>query len=137
MDMNTAFAGLDWVAVIAAAVAAFVAGAIWYGPLFGKAWIAGFGFDEEELGGRNQAKIFGLTFVLNIVMAINLAMFLGADPALGFGVAAGFATGLGFAAPLIGVYYLFEGRSMKLFLINGGFAVVNFTVMGAVIPALA
>lgn len=137
MDTTTAFAGLDWVAVIAAAVAAFVAGAIWFGPLFGKAWVAGFGFKEEELGDQNKLKIFGLTLVLNLVMAINLAMFLGAEPTLGFGVAAGFATGLGFAAPLIGVYYLFEGRSLRLFLINGGFAVVNFTVMGAVIPALA
>ncbi len=65
MDTATAFAGLDWIAVIAAAVAAFVAGAIWFGPLFGKAWIAGFGFDEAELSDRNQAKIFGLTLVLN------------------------------------------------------------------------
>jgi len=137
MDMTTAFTGLDWIGVIAAAFAAFVAGAIWFGPIFGKVWTADFGFNEDELGGRNQAKIFGLTFVLNIVMAINLAMFLGAEPTLGFGVAAGFATGFGFAAPLIGVYYLFEGRSLRLFLINGGFAVINFTVMGAVIPALA
>jgi len=136
MDMTTAFAGLDWVAVVAAAVSAFFAGAIWFGPLFGKAWIAGFGFSEEDLGGQNKLKIFGLTLVLNFVMAINLAMFLGADPTVGFGTAAGFLTGFGFAAPLIGVYYLFEGRSMRLFLINGGFAVINFTVMGAVIPAL-
>lgn len=136
MDTTTAFSGLDWAAVIAAAVAAFVAGAIWFGPLFGKAWVTGFGFGEEELGEQNKLKIFGLTLVLNLIMAINLAMFLGADPTIGFGVAAGFATGLGFAAPLIGVYYLFEGRPMKLFLINGGFAVVNFTVMGAVIPAI-
>lgn len=137
MDMATSFAGLNWIAVISAAVAAFFAGAIWFGPLFGKSWIAGFGFNEEELGGRNQAKIFGLTLVLNVVMALNLALFLGPEPAMSFGLAAGFFTGLGFAAPLIGVYYLFEGRSVKLFLINGGFAVVNFTVIGSVIAAFS
>ena len=38
--------------------------------------LAGLEFKEQELGDRNQLKIFGLTFVLNIVMAINLAMFL-------------------------------------------------------------
>jgi hypothetical protein len=34
------------------------------------------------------------------------------------------------------VNYLFEGRSLKLFLINGGYNVAMFTVMGAVLGVL-
>ncbi|NVJ98377.1 MAG: DUF1761 domain-containing protein [Alphaproteobacteria bacterium] len=135
MEMGAAFAGLNWIAVVAAAAAAFFAGAIWYGPLFAKAWMAGFGFKEEELEGRHHGKIFGLTFVLNLVMAWNLAMFLGPEADLMFGVMAGFFTGFGFVAPLIGVFYLFEGRCLKLFFVNAGFAVVSFTLMGAVVAA--
>lgn len=135
MDMATAFGSLDWLAVICAAAAVFLAGAVWYGPLFSKAWITDFGFRQEDLAARNQLKVFGLTFVLNIVMATNLAMFIGPQADMAFGLAAGFFTGFGFVAALLGVYYLFEGRPLRLFFVNGGFAVVNFTLMGAVIAA--
>ena len=42
-------ANLSWIAIIAAAAAGFVVGGIWYGPLFGKAWMAEHGCTEEEL----------------------------------------------------------------------------------------
>ena len=40
-----------------------------------------------------------------------------------FGAAAGFAAGLFWVAASVGVNHLFEGRSFKLFLINGGYNV--------------
>ena len=69
-------------------------------------------------------------------MLKNLAMFLGPEADTTFGAMAGFFTGFGFVAALIGVQYLFEGRSLRLFLINGGFATLSFTVMGATLGAL-
>ena len=135
MDVGTAFSSLNWFAVIGAAAAAFFAGALWYGPLFSKAWMEGFGFREEDFAERHPARVFGLTFVLNIVMAINLAMFLGPEADVAFGVAAGFFTGFGFFAALLGVFYLFENRPMRIFIVNGGFGIVNFTLMGAIIGA--
>ena len=136
MDMATAFSNLNWLAIVTAAVSAFVVGGIWYGPVFGKAWMAEFGFVEEELAKRNQAKIFGGTLLLNLLMALNLAMFLGPKFDITFGVSAGFFTGFGFIAALLGVFYLFEGKSLNLFWINGGFCVVSFTVMGLVLGAM-
>lgn len=136
MDMATAFSNLNWLAVSAAAIAAFVVGGIWYGPIFGKTWMAEFGFSEEQLAERNQVKIFGGTLLLNLLMAWNLAMFLGPKADMAFGAAAGFFTGFGFVAALLGVFYLFESKSMRLFLINAGFAIVSFTVMGLVIGSM-
>lgn len=136
MDMASAFSNLNLFAIVAAAVAAFVVGGVWYGPLFGKAWMAEFGFAEEDLAGKNQAKIFAGTLLLNLVMALNLAMFLGPTANVAFGISAGFFTGLGFIATLLGVFYLFEGKSMKLFLINSGFAIVSFVVMGFILGAM-
>jgi len=136
VDMATAFSNLNWLAIVAAAVSAFVVGGMWYGPAFGKAWMAEFGFVEEDLAKPNQAKIFGGTLLLNLLMALNLAMFLGPEADIAFGVSVGFFTGFGFIAALLGVFYLFEGKSLKLFWINGGFAVVSFVAMGLVLGAM-
>lgn len=136
MDLATAFSQLNGLGIIAAAMAAFVVGGIWYGPLFGRAWMSEFGFTEDSLEGRNQAKIFGGTFLLNCVMAFNLAMYMGPGVDVVFGLMAGLFSGLGFVAALLGVFYLFEGRSARLFFINGGFAVVSFTAIGGTLAAI-
>jgi hypothetical protein len=82
-----------------------------------------------------MARIFGLAFVAALVMAFNLAAFIGAKGDVAFGTFAGFATGLGWVAMSIGVLYLFERRSLRLWLINGGYLVVSFTAMGAILGA--
>ncbi len=49
----------------------------------------------------------------------------------------GFGVGLGFVATSVGVNYLFARKSFKLFLIDGGYWTVVYTVMGAIFGALA
>ena len=44
---------INWLAVIVAAVATFVLGGVWYGPLFGKIWRAADGRPDPE---RSEAK---------------------------------------------------------------------------------
>ena len=68
-------------------------------------------------------------------MAINLAFFIGNNDAA-FGLVAGLATGLGFVGLALGVNYLFEGKPLKLWLINAGYNTVVFSVMGLIIGAL-
>ena len=68
-------------------------------------------------------------------MAINLAFFIGNNDAA-FGLVAGLATGLGFVSLALGVNYLFEGKPLKLWLINAGYNTVVFSVMGLIIGAL-
>ncbi len=126
---------LNHVAVITAAVLAFIIGGAWYGPLFGKVWMREVGLTPETAA-ANQAKIFGLAFVYTLVMAYNLAFFLG-DPSIGLGMATfyGFATGFGWIAMGLFIVGLFERRSMKLMLVNGGYMTVTLTLMGLIIGA--
>ena len=126
---------INWIAILGASVSAFVVGGIWYGPLFGKAWMAAFSFTEENLAGRNMGKVFGIAFLLTVVAAINLEMFIGPDGTLAFGTMAGFAAGFGWVAMFLGILYLFEGRSMQAFTINAGYCVVALTLMGAILGA--
>jgi len=125
---------LNHFAVITATVSAFVIGGLWYGPLFGKAWMAENGFTAESLAGANQGKIYGLAFLWTLVMAYNLAMFVG-SPTITPGMATmyGALTGGGWIAMGLFIVGLFERRSAKLMLINGGYMTVALTVMGAII----
>jgi hypothetical protein len=129
---------IDWVAVIVATVASFAIGAVWYSPvLFAKAWQRESGVTDEQAKSSNMPLIFGGTFVLMFLATAVFAMFLGPSPGLGFGAGAGFAAGLFWVAGSFGVNYLFERRSLKLFLINGGYNVAVFTAMGAILGVMA
>lgn len=125
---------LNYLAVLAAAVSAFLVGGIWYSPiLFGNMWMRETGLDDERLRRRNVAAVFGASFVLSVIIALNLAAFLAGPPDLSWGMIAGALAGIGWVATAMAITYLFEARSMKLFLINAGYHAVTFIVMGGII----
>jgi hypothetical protein len=127
---------LNWLAVGAAALSTFLLGGIWYSPaLFGRAWQRETGLSDTQLQSRSMAMVFGTSFVLALIMAFNLAAFLQGPPDLAWGMTAGALAGIGWVAMAMGVTYLFEARSMKLFLINAGYHAVSFIVMGAILGA--
>ncbi len=127
---------INWIAVVLAAVAAFALGSIWYGPLFSKAWLRENGFTAEGVSGRRMAPLFIGSFGLTAFAAAFLAAFVGPDATAGFGAIAGGAAGIGWVATFTGIHYLYEGKSLKLFLINAGYSVSSLIVMGAIIGAM-
>jgi hypothetical protein len=121
-------------AVLAAGVSSMVLGGLWYSPvLFGRAWSAASGVTEAQQKSANMGKIMGTAFLLAVIGAAVFAMFLGPKPALGFATAAGLSAGLCWVAGSFGINYLFEQKSMKLFLINGGYHTLQYTLIGAVL----
>lgn len=135
MDLTTAFGTINWLSVFIAALSAFLLGGIWYGPLFGKAWMQAFGFSEEDLKKRSIPKTFGFSFLLAFAAAVNLAMFIGGEATLLFGTLAGFFAGIGWVATFLGILYLFEMQTLKIYLINAGYCTVSLTIMGAILGA--
>ncbi len=134
MDVTGSFGHINWLAILTATVFGFfVVGGLWYGPLFGKAWMQAFGLTEDDLASRNMPKVFGLSFLLALIAAINLALFMGPDADLSFGLMAGFFAGFGWVATLLGILYLFEHRSIQAYAINAGYCVVAMTCMGGII----
>jgi hypothetical protein len=125
---------INWLAALAAGVSSFVVGGLWYSPaLFGKAWQRETGLSDEQLKAGNPAKIFGGALVLSVAAAVMFAMFLGPNPDPGFATGAGFAAGVFWVAASFGINYLFEHKGLTLFLINGGYHTVQFTVFGLVL----
>lgn len=135
MDLATALNNINWLSVIIAAFSAFFLGGIWYGPMFGNAWMEAFGFTEADLNKRHLPKVFGLSLILSFIAALILEMFIGAEANLVFGGMAGFFAGFGWVATMLGILYLFENRSLKAYLINAGYCTLALTLMGLILGA--
>ena len=138
MHLAQILASVDWLAVVAAAISAFILGGAWYSKaLFGNAWMQEVGLTEEAVNSANMAKVFGTTFVLQVLAAIALSAFLGAGSNWLEGLHTGLWIGLFWVATAYGVTYLFEQRPLRLWLINAGYYVVLYALTGTIIGALA
>lgn len=137
MDLSS----INFLAVFLATLSTFAVGALWYGPLFGKAWMNAVEFTEDDIKQGNMAKIFGFAFVFELIMAFNLAIFLTGSPeaaetmTAGTGAFYGFLAGFGWVFFALAVNSLYEDKSWKYIFINGGYWTVSFTVMGLIIGA--
>ena len=140
MDMST----INWLAVLVSGISAFVLGGVWYSPaLFGNAWMSENRMTVEDVKKGNAMKIYGIGFILSLLMAANLAMYLADTPAectgncaqntdITWGAIAGFLSGIW---PFCGIAIvgLFEHKSARYIFINGGYLLVALTLMGAII----
>lgn len=125
---------INWLAVIAAAISTFALGGLWYSPvMFFKAWQRSAGLTDEQLQKGHPGKIYGGAFVLSLIAAAVFALFIGPKPDVGFATAAGFSAGLCWVATSFGINYLFERKGFCLFLVNGGYHTVQFTLFGLIL----
>lgn len=131
------FANINYLAVLVAAFSTFLLGGLWYSPLlFGKAWMRVNDFSEAELEKFSKARMFGWSSVFALVMAFNLAMFLASpDTNVVWGMTAGALAGLGWVAMSVGIIGVFENKSWLYIAINGGYMVIAFVLMGAILGA--
>ena len=134
MDFLDVLSRLNYWAVLTAALSAFLIGGAWYSPaLFAKRWMAANRLVEADLKQSNIRLIFGGSFALALISALALAMFIGPSPSLSFGAIAGALVGLCWVGTSFGITYLFERKPFILFLINAGYHLVTFTVMGIIL----
>lgn len=136
-------AELNWLAILVAFVAAFIAGAIWFGPkTFFPAWWRAMGKDPNnmEVTG-NMAVTFGATAVAAFIEAVAVASVIyfvaQGNPNFGAldGGLVGLLLGLGLAAASSLSHRLFAGQGFKVWIIEVGSDVVNLTIMGLIIGA--
>ncbi|WP_075619627.1 DUF1761 domain-containing protein [Paenisporosarcina indica] len=135
MDIQQSLESINYWAVLVAALSAFVIGGLWYSVLFAKSWMVENGFDEEKLKNSNIGMIFGGSFIFSLIISFILVLFLGPERDAAIGVTAGFMAGFFWVASAMGITYLFERKSVKLFLINAGYHVITFTIMGLILGA--
>jgi len=123
--------------VALATFAAFMAGGLWYGPLFGKAWQAEQGMTDAQWAGANKPALFVISIVCEAVVAVVLAHVLGHiphDAGVTMMLALGSAVGIVF--PAIVLNYSFALKSVRLMAIDAGHWLVVFLVIGLVFVAM-
>ena len=118
-------------ATLAATIAGFVLGALWYGPLFGKRWMSAVGLTQEDIQrNTNPAKTYGTTFVLGFIASYVFGLYLGPNPGGHSQSLRGPRQGFVWVATSLATNYLFEGRPATLIAINGGYHAVRFALIG-------
>ena len=123
----------EWLPSLIAALSAFALGGLWYSPvLFGKAWQREAGISDERLAAANKGMIFGVSFLLCLVAAVAFSMVIGTEASFFMAFHSGVGVGLAWVATSFGVNYLFELKSLKLWLINAGYHSAQFTLYGLV-----
>jgi hypothetical protein len=126
---------INWLAVIAAAASSFVLGGAWYAALFAKAHQAAAGLSADQMKSGNMPLIFGGSFVLALIASASFAVFLGGEVDATTGAMYGFTAGLCWVTASFGINYLFERKNLTLFLINGGYHTLQFTLIGLILGA--
>ena len=124
---------VEWLPTIIATISAFILGGLWYSPmLFAKAWQRETGLSDEQLNAANKSMIFGVSFVLCLIAAIAFSMVIGPDASFWMAFHSGAGIGIAWVATSFGVNYLFELKSLRLWLINAGYHTLQFTIYGLV-----
>ncbi|MBL4806411.1 MAG: DUF1761 domain-containing protein [Rhodobacteraceae bacterium] len=127
---------MEYVSVLAAAVAAYAFGAIWYMSL-GKPWMKAVGITQEQVeGGAGKHPgpfiISGISVIIVAGMMRHVFSMAGID-----GVQETALAGLGIGAfmvlPWIVTNYAYGMRPKTLTLIDGGYATIGCTIIGLVL----
>jgi len=141
------FAGMNYLAIVLAAIAGWLTGAVWYG-LLAKHWVAAQGTTMEEFKQKQAAMKgdpkaflpFVLAFVADLIMAWMLAGVLGhlgaGQVTLRNGVISGLFLWFGFVLTTMMVNNAFSGRKYTLTAIDAGHWLAVLVVMGAIVGGM-
>ena len=131
---------VNLLAVVVAALAAWILGALWYSPLlFAKAWVKAHALTDEQLEGmkKKAGPAYILSFIGFLVMAFVFShiVHLTHGGGLHWGALLGFGLWLGFAAPIGLMNMLYTNKRPATFVIDAGYQLVYLIVMGMILAA--
>lgn len=127
----------NYPAVLVAAIAYWILGAVWYGVLFGKSWMVLEGMTEAQAKSMNPVLPYIVSFLLNILIAYSLAqicIWRNANT-VGRGASVGVLLWIGFVGPITFTTYMYEMRPKELFAINQFYPLAGMVMMGAILGA--
>ena len=132
---------LNFLAILAASVAKFVIGGLWFSPLlFVKPWLAEMKFTEEQMTAakaKRPAHTLVPTFFLGLVQVFALGVLLRAmkPDCLACAVGTAAMCSVAFSGLSNAINYLFEGRSLRMWLITAGHDAVALAIAGLILGA--
>ncbi len=132
---------INYIAVLVAAIANMTVGMFWYGPLFGKKWMALMRFTPESIKSMKLSPTHAMAggFVGSLITAYVLAHFVliwGVVDAMG-ALTLAFWIWLGFVATTQIGGFLWEGKSFSLFLFNTAASLASLVAMALTIVTIS
>lgn len=128
---------INWLAVVLAAAAFFAVGVVWYGALFGKAWQREIWPQGTPSHGTSPLVLFALCFLAELVVSAMFGHLLArVRPPVHVIWMMAFGFGATIMTPTIAINYLFQRRSLNLFVIDAGHVIAGSLAMGAVFVVL-
>ena len=127
------FGALNFLAILVVTVIGFMLGGVWYGPLFGEAWLDAVGLKREDI--KPSPRPYVISFFSALATAIVLGLVINAAgiTGIGNGIVLGLLVGIGFMAAAMASDYAFCGWKLKLFYIQAGYRITYSVIMGAIL----
>ncbi len=130
---------MEFLNVIVAALGSFAFGAVWYMAL-AKPWMAASGVavgPDGNPANSSDPKPYIMSAVSALLVAGMMRHVFATAPvdSIFDGALNGFGIGLFFISPWIMMNNGFAGRPFKLTLIDGGYATIGCTIIGAILMA--
>jgi hypothetical protein len=127
----------NYAAVVVAAIAYWMLGAVWYGVLFSKPWMELEHMSMEQAKSMNPVLPYVITLLLNLVIAYVMAQICVWRNAnsVGRGAAVGVLLWVGIVGPITFTTYMYEMRPHLLFAINEFYPLAGLVLMGAILGA--
>lgn len=138
--MLDALTQLNWLAVALATLAYYVLGAVWFTPLFGRAWDRSIGH-ERVPGSRFGAAYYIVPLVCALFVSLAIAILITAVAPIGIGesLVVGTVVGLGVGAA-VSINNGLTPHTPRPFLfgaVTGGYHLVGIVIVSAIIGAFA
>ena len=137
---NIDLGSLNYLAIIVGIIFNQVFGAAWYSA-WSKPWMAEVGLTQEDMeamkGTARQWYPYVIAVVSALVFTFVLALLIqgmGAENVVD-GLILGLLASVGFILTSYATTYSFEGRSLKLFLINSGYPLISYALIGILLAA--
>jgi hypothetical protein len=136
--MNTQiFSDINWLAILVAAIAYFMLGAVWYSKaLFGTKWAAVVGLDMTDPNkSKGMAKMMTGTFVLILIACMGIAMLVTRMDlsVLPSALKLGLITGICFATTAVSISFIYESRPTALYFIDCGYHLAGHLIAAIIL----
>lgn len=133
---------LNFWAILLCAILAMVLGFVWYGPLFGKKWMAVMNAEkmseaEKKKMMKDSWKLYSIQFLLTLFELYVLAWYVGTLSGMSSGIHTAFSIWLAFLVPTLAGSAMWGGDTKKVawnrFLIQAGYQFILFMLAGYIL----
>jgi len=136
-SLSIDFGAINWLAVVAATIFAMVFGMLYYMPFaVGNAWMDALGKTVEDFAARDNHMLPFVVAIVGALLSVTtiaiLVQLTGADTLIG-GLVIGALAAVGLVLAPMATGYIFEGRPLKLYIINAAENSVSLIVIALIL----